>query len=274
MKNTTSKNTSLKETTSWNEVGKWYDSIVGSGGHYYHTHVILPGVTRLLSLKDDSRLLDIACGQAVLARCIPKTVSYVGIDLAKELISQAKKYKTQHCDHQFLVGDATKPLPLPEQMLFSHAAIILALQNISSFEKVFYNVAKHLQPDAHFVLVLNHPAFRIPRQSSWGFDDHSKTQYRKLNGYMTPQKIPIIANPGAAQSERKQNTWSFHAPLSAYITGLANAGFVVDALEEWCSDKVSTGKAKAWENRARKEFPLFLAIRARYIKANTATTKL
>jgi hypothetical protein len=33
-------------------------------------------------------------------------------------------------------------------------------------------------------------------------------------------------------------------------------------MEEWTSDKVSVGKAAKGENRARAEFPLFMAIRA------------
>jgi hypothetical protein len=38
---------------------------------------------------------------------------------------------------------------------------------------------------------------------------------------------------------------------------------VIDALEEWTSDKESEGKASRMENKARSEFPLFLALRAR-----------
>jgi len=37
---------------------------------------------------------------------------------------------------------------------------------------------------------------------------------------------------------------------------------VIANLEEWTSDKVSFGKSARSENRARREFPLFLAIKA------------
>jgi hypothetical protein len=43
---------------------------------------------------------------------------------------------------------------------------------------------------------------------------------------------------------------------------LRNAGFVITRIEEWTSDKESEGKAAKQENRARAEFPLFMAIQA------------
>ena len=66
-------------------------------------------------------------------------------------------------------------------------------------------------------------------------------------------------NPGDSGS---QVTWSFHHPLSFYTDLLTKRGLVIDAIEEWTSDKESVGKAARMENRSRGEFPLFLAIRA------------
>ena len=244
----------MEKSSSWQKVGDWYDSIVGEQGHYYHQKIVLPGIIRLLDLQPTSSLLDLACGQGVLARHIPQGVQYVGVDAAKSLIAKAKTYSR----HTFLVGDITKPLPLTPKQTFTHASIVLALQNIEEPDKVLKHVALHLQPKGTLVIILNHPAFRIPRQTCWGFDEVSKMQYRKLNCYMSHHKIPIQSNPGRKDSE---TTWSFHMPLSDYCALFAKHGFVISHLEEWCSDKVSTGKAAKWENRARKEFPLFMAIR-------------
>ena len=50
------------------------------------------------------------------------------------------------------------------------------------------------------------------------------------------------------------------------IWRLSNAGFAVDGLEEWISNKKSRpGKRAKAENRSRKEIPLFLALRAKLI---------
>lgn len=245
-----------EKDTSWQKSAQWYDGVVGDLGSYYHQHIILPGVLRLLQLQNSSSLLDLGCGQGVLAGRIPKEVGYLGLDAARALLAKAKD---RHKGRSFQYADITKPLPLPATKVFTHATIILALQNMAEPEKVFLNIKPHLAPGATLVIVLNHPCFRIPRQSSWGFDEAAKLQYRRINCYMSPQNIPIFTNPGQAASE---TTVSFHNPLSAYFTFLQSAGFMVQGLEEWCSDKMSEGKAARWENRARKEFPLFMAIKA------------
>jgi hypothetical protein len=52
-------------------------------------------------------------------------------------------------------------------------------------------------------------------------------------------------------------------PLAEYSRMLFEGGFLIERIEEWVSDKHSVGKASLMENRARSEFPLFMAILAR-----------
>jgi hypothetical protein len=74
-------------------------------------------------------------------------------------------------------------------------------------------------------------------------------------------KIPIQMHPGKGQSSSQ--TLSFHHSLSDYSRWLKEAGFTIDLIEEWCSNKVSEGRAAKMENRSRQEIPLFMAIVAR-----------
>lgn len=154
-----------KSGTSWEKSSGWYNKLVGKSGHYYHEKVIIPGVIRILGLKKGDSLLDIGCGQGVLARAIPKDTPYLGVDLSYSLIKSAK-IEDKIKGHEYLVMDATKPMSLPKKD-FSHATIILALQNMENAQMVFKNAAAHLKPGAKLVVVLNHPMFRIPRQSGW-----------------------------------------------------------------------------------------------------------
>jgi ubiquinone/menaquinone biosynthesis C-methylase UbiE len=241
--------------TSWKNVGKWYDSIVGEEGHFFHKTIIIPKTLEMLQLSEKSRVLDVACGQGVLARHIPKTVSYAGLDIASTLIAAAKQYDTSS-RHAFIQADLTKPWPLDPSKKFTHAVCILALQNIDKPEIIFQELSKVLEKGGKAVFVLNHPYFRIPRKSSWSFNESTKTQTREISAYMTPQKIPIVTHPGKDQ----ETTWSFHFPLSHYVSIAHEKGFVIEELQEWCSPKISTGKASTWENRARQEFPLFMAL--------------
>lgn len=248
-----------RRNSSWEPVEGWYDKIVGEKGHYYHQKIVLPGVLKLLNLSPTASLLDLACGQGILARHLPPKVRYVGVDASASLIRAAGQHASKETQ-RFLVGDVTSPLSL-EPQTFTHATLILALQNIADPLLVFKNAKQHLVPGGRFVIVLNHPCFRIPRQSSWQIDEAKKIQYRRIDRYLSPMEIPIQAHP--SQKEKSAATLTFHHPLSSYSRWLKEAGFSIELIEEWCSDKTSYGKTAKMENRARDEIPLFLALVAK-----------
>jgi SAM-dependent methyltransferase len=253
----------MDSDTTWETSSSWYDKIVGAKGHYYHQQVIIPGVLKLIkehAFKEPS-LLDLACGQGILSRHLPKGISYLGLDGSSALIKMAKTYSAKS-GAEFSVKDLSLHLDLPKKE-FSYATCILAAQNFADPAPLFKGAFSHLRKGGILILVINHPCFRIPRQSSWGVDEQKKLQYRRIERYLSPLKIPIQTHPG--KGGEVATTWSFHQPLSAFIKELSGAGFVLTHLEEWCSDKKSTGKTAAMENRSRQEFPLFMALVAKKI---------
>ncbi len=237
----------------WDASEEWYSACVGEKGHYYHQSVIFPNVLRLLG-KFKS-LLDLGCGQGVLARQLPKNIDYVGIDQSKALVSSAKKLTPSGT---FLIADATAPLPI-EKKNFERATFILSLQNMKDGFGAIGNASFHLKPQGKLLLVLNHPCFRIPRQTNWGVDEKMKLQYRRINSYMSPQEIPIQTHPSKKESEV---TYSYHHSLSEISSWLQKHKLAIEVMEEWCSDKKSEGAKAKMEDRARREIPLFLAILA------------
>jgi len=238
--------------TSWEKVSGWYHALVGSGGQFYHREVIFPVLLKELPLSANQALLDVGCGQGVLARAIPKSVQYVGLDGSNTLILQAKQ-ADRNQEHHYFTADATKPFPLAKKD-FDAAVFVLSLQNMRDGKSALKNAVKHLRVGGKLILVLNHPCFRIPRQSSWEIDTHTKLQFRRINRYLSPLEIPITAHPGKSASAV---TWSYHQPLSAYVQWLKEAGCVLTTLHELASTKESVGKAAKMENRGREEFPLF-----------------
>jgi len=89
-------------------------------------------------------------------------------------------------------------------------------------------------------------------------------QYRRVDGYLSNGQVPITMNPGkAAHGAAAVTTWTFHRPIQSYVKALVDAGFVIEALEEWPSMRQSQPGARATEeNRARREIPMFLGVRA------------
>lgn len=246
------------QNTSWENSSKWYKKIVGDEGHYFHQKVIFPKIQQMIDSDKIKSVLDLACGQGVFERQLDPKVEYVGIDISRSFINEAKD-KNRSVSHEFIVADASKELPI-EKDDFDLATIILALQNIRDINGVFRNVDEHIKKGGKFLIILNHPIFRIPRQSSWGEDVNNKVQYRRIDRYMSSLEIPISTNPG--KFEKSEMTWSFHNPLSKYSELLWKNGFLIEKIEEWVSDKKSIGSKAKMENRSREEIPLFMAILA------------
>lgn len=241
------------KSTSWEKVGGWYKSLVGKQGHYYHQHVIIPNVLRLLELRDDFSVLDLGCGQGILASAINQKADYTGVDLARNLIDEAR-VNDKNPKHKYIVADITKELNFNYRV--DRITLILTLQNIRRPFFVFKNISKLLRNDGKVVMVINHPCFRIPKHSDWLIE--KGVQYRKVDSYMSNIEIPIDSSPFDKRDNKV--TWSFHYPLSTISEMMFDNGLCIEKIEEWVSDKVSTGGAARMENHARKEIPMFMAI--------------
>ncbi len=243
----------------WDQAASWYDNLVGDQGSEYQKEVLMPGAWRLLGLKKRDSVLDLACGQGVFSRFLnERGIQVEGLDISDELIHYAKGRSSQEII--YWVADATKRTSL-EGKEFDAVVCLLAVQNMVDIGAVFINVSRWLKPEGKFVFIVTHPCFRIPRQTHWGWDEDKKIQFRRVDHYATAVNIPILTPPMAVSNKF---TLTYHRSLQEYFKKLSSAGLWVDALEEWSSHKKSRpgGRSRA-ENRARKEIPLFLAIRAR-----------
>lgn len=251
--------------THWAGVADWYDKLVGDEGSEYQREVVLPGAMRLLGLKSGDRCADIACGQGVFCRMLAdRGVAVLGIDAAAPLIHAAtarQKNDASGSNTQidYRVADA-RELGILDAEGFDGAACLLAIQNINPIAPVFTGVARALKPWGRFVLAMMHPCFRSPKETGWGWDEQAGVQFRRVDRYLLPRKSPIVTHPG---KDPDTYTWTFHKPIEAYARALRNAGLLIDAIEEWPSHKLSdSGPRAAAENTAKKEIPMFLAIRA------------
>jgi ubiquinone/menaquinone biosynthesis C-methylase UbiE len=179
------------------------------------------------------------------------------VDSARELIRFAKERSGEEI--RYHIADASDLSILPAEH-YSAVACVLAIQNMQHLRLVFENVAHCLSAGGRLVLVMMHPCFRSPKATSWGWDEKAVVQYRRVDRYLLPRKEPIVTHPG---KDASKYTWTFHRPIQSYVKALRQAGMLVDAMEEWASHKVSQpGPRSAAENAARKEIPMFLAIRA------------
>lgn len=245
-----------KQDTSWGKVANWYNNLLEKDEDSYQKKLILPNLIRLLEVKKGEIMLDLACGQGFFAGEFVKLgAKVIGVDISPELMEIAKQDKSV----EYHVSSADK-LDFLKNQSVDKVVIILSLQNIENVSDVIKEAGRVLKSNGKLFIVLNHPAFRIPKESSWGWDEVKKIQYRKLDSYLSESREQIQMHPGDNPSEK---TLSFHRPLQFYFKLLSKNGLFVSRLEEWNSHKISEpGPKKEAEDRARREFPLFLFLEA------------
>lgn len=245
-----------KETTSWGTVADWYDSHLKEDKDSYQRKLILPNLLRIMAITPGQKVLDVACGSGFFSKAFSEAGALVtGVDISPELIALAQKNAP---DGRFYAVKSHELSIIPSHSI-DKISIILALQNIEKAKETLVECRRVLKTSGQLFVVLNHPAFRIPKASSWEWDDEQNIQYRRIDAYMSESKTPIIMHPGKSS----ETTVSFHRPLQFYMKSLFGSGFLLGRFEEWISHKTSEpGGRSVAENRARKEFPLFLMMEA------------
>jgi SAM-dependent methyltransferase len=262
------------QRTSWEPIAQWYDGWVGPQGSDHHQKMALPMIDELLTLPKNSSLLDVGCGQGVLApHLADRHYTYLGIDASQSLIELANKRHGKL--GTFFFADATKVTPewlqkqlkflpahaptpkIPEK--FDGAVFLLSIQDMDPLSDVIARISELMAPKSQIVLIMTHPCFRIPRQSGWDWDEKRKLTFRRIDRYLSALSIPLKAYSG----NKKGVSLSFHRPLHEYVNGFAAHGFAVTKMLEtptYKTENTQSDEAKSM-NKAHQEIPLFLGLR-------------
>lgn len=256
--------------TSWGNVAGWYHEMLESEGTF-QKEVILPNLKRLLEIKKGETVLDLACGTGFFSREFATLgAKVIGVDLGKDLIEIAQKNSPKTI--QYVVSSADD-LNFVLKNSVDTIVIVLALQNIENVHGVLKECKRVLKPKStqggsasgggKIVLVLNHPAFRVPKSSDWGWDEENMIQYRRIDAYLSEKQVKIEMHPG---ENKNIKTISFHRPLQYYFKMFAKNNLAVTRMEEWISNRIGPkGRKFAASEKARKEIPLFLFLELKSI---------
>jgi ubiquinone/menaquinone biosynthesis C-methylase UbiE len=256
----------LWEKTGWGRVASWYQNTL-SADKSTQKDLILPELLKFLPKErvTGKRILDIGCGTGFFLK---EYLSFgaaksLGVDIDPELITLANENLRQEIKEGkvgFLVSDAAN-LKMIGDKGFDVVLSVESIPNIKDMKKMAEEVCRVLDTGGRFVMVVNHPAFRIPQSSDWHYDKVSLRQGRVVYKYKSSHTIKIDMNPGTKNKQDKIFTYTFHRPFEEYLNTFTKAGLDFSFMKEICSNKVSqVGGRKKEEDIGRQEIPLFLFI--------------
>src|SRR5688500_7964289 len=248
---------SNRARTGWDPVARWYDGWVGDAGSEYHREVAIPALMDLLHPQKGEYILDVGAGQGVLAPYITKSGAlYTGIDASPQLIGLAQRRHSRL--GRFIVGDACNLSSIQDLHAkeFDAVVFLLSIQDMDPLGDALRSAAWALKDGGRVVILMNHPAFRVPRQSGWGWDEGRKLRYRRVDRYLSPLAVPMKSLPGVRYVTR-----SFHRPLQAYVNGRIGNGLPIEHKADTPAHKANAPPVEgASAEQARREIPLFLGL--------------
>jgi 2-polyprenyl-3-methyl-5-hydroxy-6-metoxy-1,4-benzoquinol methylase len=220
----------------WDQKAAFWDALHGNEGNRFHRRLVAPAVERLLALQPGERVLDVACGNGVLARRLAALGGRVtAVDFSPTLIEKAQQRGQPDGEPiQYCVVDATdeEALAALGEEQFDAVVCTMALMDMPAIAPLYRAVRRLLAENGRFVFATAHPAFNssnpvfVAEQADHG-GRLATTTAVKISAYLS---IPPAKTVGAV-GEPVPHTY-YHRPLHQLLGEAFAAGLVLDALEE------------------------------------------
>ena len=219
----------------WNRKARFWDAMQGDEGNSFHRRLIEPSILRLLKLRPGERVLDVCCGNGVLARRLAKEGALVtAFDFSEELVRLAQARPPAAASIQYHIIDATDEAAMLGLGAgqFDAVACTMALMDIPTLTPLFKAASRLLGGGGRFVYATAHPAFNsnnpIFVQEKEDRDGVVSDHYAvKLRAYLD---VPPVKGGGAPAEPNPH--YYYHRPLHQLLGDAFAAGFVLDALLE------------------------------------------
>ncbi|GAB4567160.1 MAG: hypothetical protein Fur0017_07330 [Anaerolineales bacterium] len=230
---------------AWEVNAQVWDTRMGDEGNDFFNILCWPALASFLdastglsaSLKSDTHILDIACGNGLTTRRLVEmgAAHVTAFDFSANLIKFAKKRTAEHASKiTYHVMDATDEEQLTSlgKAKFDAAISNMALFDIADIEPLFRALAKILKPGGNFVFSIAHPAFNNASSmhvvEQMDNNGEIKTMYSvKISRYMNSYH-----QRGLALYNQTKPQVYFERPLQYYLNTAFKNGFVLDGFEE------------------------------------------
>ncbi len=220
----------------WDRKAAFWDELHGDKGNLFHRRLVGPAVERLLALSPGERVLDVACGNGVMARRLAELGGEVtGVDFSPELIERAQTRNVEHdTPVKYRVVDATDESALAAlgEGQFEALTCTMALMDMPVIAPLFRAAYRLLWPGGRFVFATAHPAFNtnnpiFTAELSDVGGELVMTHALKISAY-----IESIRKMGVGSPNEPAPHYYYHRPLYLLLGEAFAAGFVLEALEE------------------------------------------
>jgi 2-polyprenyl-3-methyl-5-hydroxy-6-metoxy-1,4-benzoquinol methylase len=236
----------------WDQKAAFWDALHGSSGNRFHRELIEPAVLRLLDVQSGETVLDVACGNGVLARRLAVNGARVtAVDFSAVLIELARQHPTESGEPiAYHVVDATDEAALLAlgEGRFDAVVCTMALMDMPVIAPLYRAARRLLKPEGRMVFASAHPAFNSSNPVFVGemTDIGGELSVHfgvKITRYLDIPPTQAVGAPGEPSPHHY-----YHRPLSQLLGEAFAAGFVLDGLEEVAFSGEVDARRLSWYN--------------------------
>ena len=215
--------------------------------------VEIPQIKKLLPDLKDKTILDLGCGAGGMSRYFIKQGAkrVLAIDISKNMITEAKKYKIDKIEYRVLSMDKLNSIDEKFDLVFSS----LAFHYVKNFEKLIKNISNLLKKDGILLFSQEHPLLTstIPNDKFPKYYEVNKKRYYILADYQREtQRVAYWLD---------FNVVKYHRMLETVVNSICKFGMELIELKP----SKPSQKALKLLPKLSKEFerPMYLFVKAR-----------
>lgn len=201
--------------SAWETNAKFWDDYMGDESNYFHRDLVRPSTEKLLDVKKDDLVLDVACGNGNFSKRLAEMgAKVIAFDYSPNMIALAQKRRGDCCGKVcFQVCDAADydaVMKLKQPTPFDKAVANMAIMDIYDIAPLFSAVYALLKENGVFVFATHHPCFTYPNE------DYFTACIDKGEAI---EGQPVLQN-------------YYHRPIEEIFNTAFRAGFVLDGFYE------------------------------------------
>lgn len=238
----------------WEANAAFWDDYVGAEGNAFHRILIAPATLRLLALRPDEEVLEIACGNGQFAREMARLGARVtAFDFAPTFIERARAHSAEaNLSINYYVLDATQAEALSGLGVgrFDAAVANMAFMDIIDLPAALRATTRLLKPGGRLVFSIMHPCFNHSGQRMFMEQEDRDGQIVTLAGVKIVSYRTTGVQRGLGIIGQPTPQYYFNRVLSDYVNACVAAGLLVSGMAEpgFPADTPPGRRPLSWNN--------------------------
>jgi SAM-dependent methyltransferase len=250
----------------WNANAGFWDDYMGAEGNAFHRDLVAPSAERLLQVRPEETVLEIACGAGLFARRLAELgARVVATDFSDVFLERARLRTADFADRIVLrnvdATDLDQLLSLGEES-FDALVCNMAIMDIAVVDPLFAAAVRLLKPGGRFVFTICHPCFNSSGTARAAEQRDAEGKVETVHSIRVTRYRTLDVEMGLGVVGQPRPQYYFERTLATLLNAAFAQGLAMDGIEEPYFSPPGPDD-KPLSMRRFEETPMVLAVRLR-----------